>query len=324
MRLPHPAAVADMFRWQRWRQLRARAAGRRQDERAEIGQVQQWFLLLGRTPDDRRLAPRPADLHPIFPPADVFWADPFVWTRNGRSYVFFEEFCHATRRGRIAALELDDRAHPIAQAFVVVAEPYHLSYPFLFEVEGELYMMPEKREAGRLDVYRCTDFPRHWVLERTLMHGPSIVDANLFEHAGRWWLFCAARTRHSKINETLLGFHADHPLSRHWTPHRRNPLLRDFAAARPGGRVFRTDQGRLLRPVQDCVRRYGFGLGISEINQLSPTAFSEHRIWYTNGEDAGGWRALHHLDWHAGIMAMDAQRLLPADSMQGLPGTMAS
>ena len=100
-------------------------------------------------------------------------------------------------------------------------------------------------------------------------------------------------------------------MSRRWTPHPGNPLLRDFRRARPGGRIFRDDDGRLLRPSQDCVRRYGYGLGISEITELSTSGFAERRIWYASGENAGGWRAMHHLDWHRDIMVMDAQRLLP-------------
>lgn len=301
-----------MSPWQRWRQRRARAAGRRTDARDERGLFKQWFLLLGPAPRERCSAPEPRTLHPVYPPPHAFWADPFLWRRHGRLFVFFEEFIDATRRGRISALELDARGRAIGDARVVLEEAHHLSYPFLFELAGALYMMPEQRAAGRLDLYRCARFPDRWVFERTLIDGAGIVDANLFEYEGRWWLLCAAKAGRSKVNETLLGFYADHPLSRRWTAHPRNPLVRDFAAARPGGRVFRDAFGRLLRPTQDCVRRYGHGLGISAITRLSTRDFREHRIWYANGEDAGGWRALHHMDWHAGIMAMDAQRLLPA------------
>lgn len=303
-----------LYPWQRWGQLRARRAGRKADEREERGRVQQWFLLLGPCAGSQRLAPNPQSLRPLYPPDSAFWADPFLWKHEGRSFVFFEEFPFATRRGHISAMELDEQARPVGGVFPVVQELYHLSYPFLFELEGELFMMPEKKASGRLDLYRCTSFPNGWSLEHTLTEGAGIVDANLFEHEGRWWLLCAAKGRRSRVNETLTAFHADHPLSRRWTPHPGNPLVRDFRSARPGGRVFRDGAGRLFRPTQDCVRRYGYGLGISEVTKLTTTDFAERQIWYSNGADAGGWRAMHHLDWHAGIMAMDAQRLLPAEA----------
>jgi len=298
--------------WQRWLQLRARSAGRKADEREERGRRQQWFLLAGTCPGSRRSAPSPQTLWPIYPPVQSFWADPFVWERDGRRFVFFEEFPFATPRGHISALELNAQARPVGDAIPVLQEPYHLSYPFLFELDGELFMMPEKKESGGLDLYRCTSFPRGWTREHRIMEGVGIVDGNLFEHEGRWWLFCATKGRRSRINETLTAFHAEHPLSRRWTPHPRNPLVRDFRWARPGGRIFLDDAGRLLRPTQDCVRRYGYGLGISQILQLTTTVFAERRIWYSSGEDAGGWRAMHHMDWHDGIMVMDAQRLLRA------------
>ena len=231
--------------------------------------------------------------------------------RDGRRFVFFEEFFDTTKRGRISALELDPWGSPLGTPFPVLEEPYHLSYPFLFEFGDDLYMMPEKSAAGRLDLYRCTAFPDRWTHACTLIDGMRIADATLFEHEDRWWLLCAAKQPRSRINEILLAFHADNPMSRRWTPHPGNPLLRDFRRARPGGRIFRDDDGRLLRPSQDCVRRYGYGLGISEITELSTSGFAERRTWYASGEDAGGWRAMHHLDWHQDIMVMDAQRLLP-------------
>ncbi len=307
-----------MAPWRRWLQLRARSAGRRIDEREERGWLKQWFLLLGLAPGDARTAPAPQRLQPLYPPDGAFWADPFLWARGGRGVVFFEEFPFQSGRGRISALEIDAQACPVGEAFVVLDAPVHLSYPFLFEHDGELYMLPEKREARRLDLYRCVEFPRRWVLERTLMDGLELVDANLYQHEGRWWILCAGKARHSRINETLLGFYADHPFSRRWTPHPANPLVRDFRSGRPGGRLFSDASGRLFRPTQDCVRRYGHGLGISEITELSTRTFRERQVWYASGPDAGGWRAMHHMDWHAGIMAMDAQRLLPA-RIPGLP-----
>jgi hypothetical protein len=290
------------------------------DEREERGRFRQWFLLLGPCASGSRSAPDPKGLRAVYPPDQAFWADPFLWSGGGRRFVFFEEFRFATGRGRISALELDAQARPVGESFPVVSEAYHLSYPFLFAFDGELYMLPEKKAAGRLDVYRCRAFPGLWSLERTLIDHSGLVDANLFEHGGRWWLFAAARAKRSRINETLLAFHADAPLSRHWTPHPGNPLVSDFERGRPGGRVFTDDLGRLLRPAQDCVRRYGYGLGINQITQLSPSSFAEHRIWYASGQRAGGWRAMHHMDWHGGILAMDAQRLLPADRARAPAG----
>ena len=272
----------------------------------------QWFLLAGLVGPEAREAPEPAALTPIFPPDDCFWADPFAWSQAGRQFIFLEEYPYETRVGRISVIELDQTLQPLGPPVPVIDEPRHLSYPFLFEHENALYMVPESAASHRVDLYRCTRFPDEWTWERTLMDGIQAADSTLFAHAGRWWLFCAARIGKARVNESLFAFHADSPLSEHWIPHAQNPLILDYSGGRPGGRVFRDRSGRLLRPAQNSVPRYGYGLNLNAIDLLTPERYVEHPIWQANGASIGGWRAMHHLDWHDGLMVMDAQRLIAA------------
>ena len=297
--------------WQRWQQSQARRAGRRQDKREERGFTQQWFLLAGACPESARVAPQPQSLTPLYPDEPAFWADPFVWTRDGQRWIFFEDYPFSTRRGRISAIPVDAGGQPTGPMVPVLEEPYHLSYPFLFEHDGELYMMPEKTALNRVDVYRCVEFPHRWEQVVTLIDGIKMADATLFQHEGRWWLFGAAKQGRARINESLFAFYADSPLSTNWTAHAANPLVRDFARGRQAGRIFRDAEGRLVRPSQDCVRRYGHGLQLSRIEELTPTTYREQGFLHLSSADVPGWRGLHHLDWQAGLMVMDAQRLLP-------------
>jgi hypothetical protein len=310
-----------MSGWRLFWQRQLRRAGKKLDRRRERGMRAQWFLLVGRRDRAGLESPRPLDLTPIYPPDEVFWADPFVWTRDGRHFIFFEEYPYATRVGRICVIEVDDALHPVGPAVRVLEEPHHLSYPFLFEVAGALFMIPEKANAQRLDLYRCTEIPNRWEHVRTLIAGMSIADATLFEDQGRWWMLASVKDRARGIDwmESLFVFYADDPLTGAWTPHAANPVLRDFSRGRPAGRVLRDRAGRLLRPSQDCVRRYGHGINLSRIDSLSPTEYSERVIWRKTGAAAGGWRGIHHLDWHEGLMVMDAQRLIPTRGVQDLP-----
>jgi hypothetical protein len=289
------------------------------DHWQERDRVAQWLLLIGRAPfpDAERLDP--ASLDPIAPPPDRFWADPFIWSRDGRCFLFMEELPFDTRVGRISVLELDDSLRPTGPSAPVLDEPRHLSYPYLFEYSGELFMVPESAGSGRIDCYRCTAFPTRWTLELSLMTGLRAADATLFEHDGRWWLLCSARAHGAHINGSLHAFYADQPLTNRWTPHPGNPLVRDFSRGRPGGRVLCRDDGRLTRPAQDSVPRYGHGLRLMEIERLTPDGYAEREIWRGTGPSCGGWRAMHHLDWHAGILVMDAQRLLPLDPVGAGP-----
>jgi hypothetical protein len=302
-----------------WRRLLQNLARRQQkglDAREERGRFAQWFLLAGMRVQDDWCNPDPAGLTPIYPPGDAFWADPFAWSAEGRRVVFCEEYSFRTRLGRIGALELSvgegGRIGPVGPMVPIVDEPRHLSYPFLFSFDGELYMVPESAASRSVDLYRCTGFPHAWSRVGTLMTGIEAADSTLFEHEGRWWLFCAARLGRTRLNESLLAFYADSPLSGRWTPHAGNPLIRDYSGGRPGGRIFRGPSGQPIRPAQNSVPRYGYGLTLNEILILTPERYAERRIWSVTGAASGGWRAMHHLDWHDGLMVMDAQRLIQA------------
>jgi hypothetical protein len=156
----------------------------------------------------------------------------------------------------------------------VLDEDRHLSYPFLFSFEDELYLVPESAASRRVDLYRCQSFPDRWTYVRTLIAGFPAADATLFAHEGRWWLFCSARQGPARLNNSLLAFHADSPLSGRWLPHAHNPLVRDYGGGRPGGRVFVDEQGRLLRPAQNAVPRYGYGLVLQQVQVLTPATLS--------------------------------------------------
>lgn len=301
-----------MNMWQRFLQRQAHRQGRKLDKQQEQGFVQQWFLLAGEA--NGAAYPQPQQLNPIYPPNDRFWADPFLWSKDGRYFIFFEDFPFATWRGLISVLEIDEQGQQISEAQPVIDEPYHLSYPFLFEYDGQLYMIPEKTQVKRIDLYRCVEFPNRWEFVHTLMDGIKAADSTLIEHEGRWWLLCAAKMGRTRINESLFAFYADSPLSTQWTPHLANPLVRDLSQGRPAGRIVLSKQGQLLRPSQNCVKRYGYGININRIVSLTSNHYQEEKVWQVEASDINSqWRAIHHLDYHKHLMVMDAQRLLPSE-----------
>ena len=65
---------------------------------------------------------------------------------------------------------------------------FHLSYPFIFTVDNELYMCPETGEIREIRLYKCTEFPLRWSFHKTLIKDVSAVDSNIFLFKDRWWL----------------------------------------------------------------------------------------------------------------------------------------
>ena len=229
-----------------------------------------WRRLDG--PDLIDLRAMPAGWSSLPDDGHRFYADPWPIVHRGETWLFLEDFAHALGKGVISAVRFGPDG-PVGRPEPVLEEPYHLSYPVVFEREGTVWMIPETAGGGTIDLYRAGDFPRRWEKVATLVPDVVASDATLVEHAGRWWLF--ATVRHSAIDAPLgAGSYSDalHLWSAAdfrgpWTPHARNPVLIDIASARPAGAVVRRGQA-LIRPVQDCTGGYGRALGLARIDRL--------------------------------------------------------
>ncbi len=233
--------------------------------------IDQWIILVGR--QGRYQALDWPSFTPLIPPKDRYWGDPFPWQHGGCSYVFIEEKLYSTRRGRIACLELAANG-ALASQQVVLERPYHLSYPFLFEHAGQLYMLPESAEQRTVELYRCTHFPDRWQLVKNLLSDIYAADATLLERAGTYWLFANVKTPGGSSLDALHLYFTGDLLNGEWQPHPRNPVVNDLSSARPAGRIFLQD-GKLIRPAQDSSRRYGGALKFQRILTLSETEYSE-------------------------------------------------
>jgi hypothetical protein len=236
--------------------------------------LDQWSLAF-RFGQDSNVPPDLARFTRIVPPRDRDWADPFALHKDGRYYVFFEELPYAAGKAHIAMLELDRNGRWSAPVRVLERD-YHLSYPFLVEHDGSLFMVPESGRNRTIEVYRCVEFPLRWRLERVLLDGLRCVDATLHRSAERWWMFANGAAGDSRVfDDELHLFHADRLLG-DWRAHPRNPVKSDARCARPAGALFMRN-GALHRPAQICVPRYGAGLSINRVLRLTPHEYAERQ-----------------------------------------------
>ncbi len=115
----------------------------------------------------------------IIPNSVRFWAaDPIVFEHQGKTYIFAELYEYAKRRGMIGVSELrGDRFTPWKP---VIQEPFHMSYPFVFEQEGTVYMLPETSEAKEVILYRAVEFPFKWERCKVIKSDVAWVDTTLF------------------------------------------------------------------------------------------------------------------------------------------------
>jgi hypothetical protein len=196
---------------------------------------------------------------------DHFYADPFPHHQQGRDVIFVEDYPHATGKAVISVVRFDGQGNALAPE-PILEEPFHLSYPQVFDWRGQTWMLPEGSASGRLTLYRAARYPDRWSAETVLLEGCEVSDATLLEHAGLWWLFATERDGHGSTSDTMAVFSAP-SIEGPWTPHVMNPIAIDRRLARPGGAFVRSG-GRILLPVQDGTEGYGGGLGLSELLAL--------------------------------------------------------
>ena len=132
------------------------------------------------------------------------------------------------------------------------------------------------------------------------LEGVKAVDTTLFSHDGKWWMFVnITENEGASTWDELFLFYADHPFSRSWTPHPQNPIVSDTKSARPAGKIFLQD-GQIYRPSQNCSRRYGYGLKINRIVELTEQRYREeesasYEPWEARIKGVHTYNREHHL-----------------------------
>ncbi len=206
-------------------------------------------------------------------PPGHFLADPFVVKRDGRHVCFVEDFDHSTQRGCITAYEINKDGH--TELGAAIEEDFHMSYPFLLEDAGELYMCPETHEAAAVRIYRCVEFPLKWELADSILEGTKTTDSSIFKKDGRWWLL-------TNIDSSPIGdytselhvFSAKTLLNGNWVPHQANPVVFDSRCARNGGLIVDNENVFRVFQVQGW-DLYGERFGVARIDRLSDNDYSE-------------------------------------------------
>ena len=235
----------------------------------------QWILLFhfGKSRDFKSLE----KFDKIIPPKDRFWTDPHIFFKNNIYYIFFEEYFYKNKKGHISLIKMDEKGN-YSNPTKILEEPFHLSYPFIFEYQGELYMVPETHSKKTIQTYRCTKFPEKWEFHKILFKNIDAVDSTIFFHDDKWWMFTGIASNGNLNWDHLCLFYSEDPLSCNWIPHLKNPITSDKRNSRPAGGIF-INNGSLFRPAQNSSdEEYGKGIVINQIELLNEREYLEEKI----------------------------------------------
>jgi hypothetical protein len=230
-------------------------------------------------------------------------ADPFVFRHGDLDVCFVEDLDFRTNRGKISVFKISGNKYE--ELGSALDEPFHLSYPFIFTVDNELYMCPETGEIREIRLYKCTEFPLRWSFHKTLIKDVSAVDTNIFFFKDRWWLLTNIDSSEiGENNSELHIFYSNAFDSDAWTPHAKNPVIFDSERARNGG--FFRDGEKLLRVFQrQGFDRYGESMGIAQIKDLGTETYREETVRIIEPSFAPKIVGTHTFSNYRGLLAVD-------------------
>ncbi len=224
-------------------------------------------------------------------------ADPFMIRKGSEWYLFFEVLNRNTEVGNIAyAVSQDGLSWKYGK--IIIKEPFHMSYPYVFEWQNDYYMIPETGEAQSIRLYKAVDFPQKWVHVCDLARGGKFVDTSVVRHDGKWWLF----TQTGDFRDGILRLFYSENLEGPWKEHPKSPVVKNEPHyARGGGRII-SHEGKLFRLAQDDYPDYGSKVWPIEIEELTTDSYSERKFGDKPVVEAGSlwWNSegMHTVDPH--------------------------
>lgn len=239
------------------------------------------------------------------PGTSSFRADPFGYmAADGQLNVLYEKYDHSTGTGSIARLR-PKRDNVLKRSRTMLETEGHLSYPYVVERDGQVYVIPESAASGRVDLHRVNSENDGLDPVATLLDEP-LFDPTLFQHDGRWWLF---GTKAPLTNVNLHAYCADR-FEGPYRPHLLNPIKQDIRSARPGGTPFVHD-GQLWRPAQDSSLTYGGRIALNRVLELTPTSFREETVKYIGPLEGSMWnKGLHTVAAVGNVTLVDGKRFV--------------
>ncbi|KAJ0982968.1 hypothetical protein J5N97_011223 [Dioscorea zingiberensis] len=160
-----------------------------------------------------------------------FVADPFLHIQSmimalcagDTFYLFLRPKTLTHFKGDIGVARSTDQGATWKYLGIVLDEEWHLSYPYIFSHEDQIFMLPESSKKGELRLYRALNFPLQWKLEKVILKKP-LIDSFIINYSGHYWLFGSDFSAFgAKKNGELEIWYSSSPLGP-WEPHKQNPV----------------------------------------------------------------------------------------------------
>lgn len=203
-----------------------------------------------------------------------YWcADPFLFEHNQITYIFMEVYDKIKQRGFIGYRIIDKNGR-ISKIYSCLDTEKHMSYPFIYECDGNIYMIPECYQNKKLVIYRAENFPNKWVEDQVILDNVKVCDSNIVELDEKKYLSTLKIHGMPYQYDEMSLYYLENET---WIPCVNNPVVVGAEKARNGGAYFKY-KGELVRPAQNCTDSYGENLSFQIVKEISPEVYCEEEI----------------------------------------------
>ena len=206
----------------------------------------------------------------------LFQADSFLFVKDDMLYLFYE-LQHWDNPGCIAMIKTTDLKN-WSKPVIVLKEPFHLSFPYVFEDNGHIYMVPESQESDSIRLYEANKNLTKFTCVRTLLRQErtggihyNYNDSHIYKNDGKYYLFTSYQKNWMYYQELYLS---DDLLKGTFNKHPQSPICTSNEYGRNGGSLIAYGD-KLLRVTQDCHLNYGDNVSLHEITQLDEYNYKE-------------------------------------------------
>lgn len=207
--------------------------------------------------------------HKINVPDGQWLADPFLFEENGKHYLFCEHYDESLNRAGISCFEIVDGEAQAGR--FIIDNPYHMSYPCVFKLKSRYFMIPESSANNTLDLYESSDFPYIWEHRKTLLTGEKYVDSTVYFQDDKCILISYKKTKDGWSLVFFILNEDDLSLTKLFEKNFTTNI------GRPAGFLFK-EKERLIRPAQDCSKKYGEKIIFYQVEKVSEDSFNEHKV----------------------------------------------
>lgn len=217
------------------------------------------------------------DIKGLWKPKPILYqADSFLFVKGEELFLFYE-LQHWDDPGCIAIIKTSD-LHTWSEPIIVLREPFHLSFPYVFEDCGGIYMIPESQENDSIRLYQANEDLTAFKYVRTLLKQKregdihyNFNDSHIYQKEGTYYLFTSYQKDWMYYQELYLTHNL---LNGEFVKHPMSPICISNEFGRNGGSLIKFED-KLLRVTQDCHEDYGDNISLMEVTQLNEQQYQE-------------------------------------------------